>query len=193
MANTMGLFSKGLKAALSLRTQIQVAPLRKSAAIADELMEMIRPIVVTLHEIAEPKLAIEVSEWSLENRTLMTFLGYLAGIVTTAEFARTKSNSQNGIPPREIAFFRLVNIFFGELPNTKLWAKCSEVQVNQNTNPQQIDSLLGYSSDFRVAFESSSEFYGSLLSSSKDTGAGALLILRLEMLLREVSGDGPLS
>lgn len=189
----MGLFSKALEAGLRLRTRVQLAPLLKSAAIADEIMEMIRPIVVPLHEIAEPRLAVRVSEWNLENRTLMTFLGYLAGIVTTAEFAKTKSNSKNRISPREIAFFRLANMIFGDLPNTKLWAESSEAQFNQNTDPQQIESLLAYSNDFRVAFESSSEFYGSLLTSSKDTGAGALLMLRLEILLREVTGDGPLS
>lgn len=185
----MGLIGNVFGKALSLRTQIKVAPLRKSAAQADNLMDFIHPVIAPLYEIAQPRIVENIREWNLDNKVLMTFLGYLAGIVSTAEAAVTKNSHSNIFPPREIAFSRLVKGFFGDLPKTNVWLSITENKIHQNIRPNQIGDLLEHSHEFRTALEASSELFSGFLSTSSDNEAGALLILRLEILLRQAQGE----
>ncbi len=158
----MGLLLKLFEKVVDVRNEIDLRPLTKAAAQADQIIDMTGVIIIVIYTDKAEYLKARIPQWSLENRTLMTFLGYISGIFAVAE-RRLMDGPPKGVRPSEIVLFRFVRTLFGEIPNTKFWLDASEQEVSKGGNVMQIAACGSYSKDFASSFECGAQDYDDFL------------------------------
>lgn len=141
----------------NIRQKSRVAKLEKHT---DALTEFLAPHINIAYLFARPAIEKNVTQWDLENKTLMTFLGYVSGMIVVAERGMYP-NSPEALPYREIVFHRVVKNYFSNIPNAAKWLAFSEAGMGEAFSAgrngldgpwDQMGAFLSIGDDYKLAF-----------------------------------------
>lgn len=91
----------------------------KAEADADELGKAIAPFIDVIGQFALPELKENVKSWSLSNRTLISYLGYVTGVIDAEYQSGFGKSSADDWTATEIVFRQIVEAQLDWIPECK--------------------------------------------------------------------------
>lgn len=97
----------------------------------DKLIDITGPALVPAYHLFEPELRRLVPQWELDNDALMTFLGYVAGIIDAGEYRLfcKPGHPRKGGLIIDLAFHQAINALLKDLPGTNLFLDANLISL----------------------------------------------------------------
>lgn len=158
---------------------------RKSKPYIDKLSKATAPIIGTLSYSAVPIVLEKTQSWNLENQTLLTYLGYVAGILAHGEKTFV-APSNCPIPPQEFGFTNVISNFLNKLPGSSEWLDHLEKKMEQEDfRLNNIADLCNSKPAFNFAFQWGQADFAEFLEAIRegDRTRAAVVLTKLDKLL----------
>ncbi|HMN13862.1 MAG TPA: hypothetical protein PKD55_16230 [Bellilinea sp.] len=127
----------------------------KAESDAAKITSVIHPFINVTGELSSNALNQGVSSWSLSNKILLNYLGYVAGVIDAAEYSLTKSRADDWTVS-EIVFHQIIVGQLDWIPGSEDFIKLNRMGVEcggssiaglQN-NPQFLEAMKLGGNDF---------------------------------------------
>lgn len=100
----------------------------KHHARANKIAPLIVPLLGVAGELALPKLRRDITSWNLSNETLLTYLGYVSGVIEAADKFLGNSNPSEWTA-REIAFHLVIETQLDWIPGSEAFIELNRAGV----------------------------------------------------------------